>query len=88
MPKCISQLGARGTSPSICPQRATGCPIHLTQFVVRNSWDLVLALSLPSSTTSGLIVHLTTDDPENLSEDDVWHFDDMRIDENKGDDNV
>ena len=25
MPKSISQLGARGTSPSICPQRATGC---------------------------------------------------------------
>ena len=28
MPKSISQLGARGTSPSICPQRATGCALQ------------------------------------------------------------
>ena len=43
----------------------------LTFVVIRNSWDLVLALSLPPSTTSGLSVHLTTVDPEDPSDDDV-----------------
>ena len=43
--------------------------------LIRNSWDLVLALSLPPATTSGLIVHLTTDDPENPVEDDVRPLD-------------
>ena len=33
MPKCISQLRARGTSPSICPQRSTGCVKHSPHFV-------------------------------------------------------
>ena len=27
MPKAYIQLGASGSSPSICPARATGCPV-------------------------------------------------------------
>ena len=48
-------------------------------YLFRNSWDLVLALSLPPSTTSGLSVHLTTVDPKNPSDDDVQYIVEMNI---------
>ena len=50
MPKAYIQLGASGSSPSICPARATGCDVGLIQ--VEGWWYLGSKAFIAASTSA------------------------------------